>query len=142
MARLSDSPWPWLGGFALVMGGLAAWARGTNEATETQAVTTGVAPPSDFTDGLYTPTATQSELTNATSYTVVRGDSLSAIALAEWGDEKLWLLLWGANRSNVPDPNLIQPGQVLTVPDIEQFSVDEQSLARHYYKDWRTYSKL
>ncbi len=51
------------------------------------------------------------------TYTVASGDSLSAIAARELGDADRWHELYDANRDVVgPDPNLIHPGQVLTLP--------------------------
>lgn len=52
------------------------------------------------------------------SYTVVDGDFLGKIAGygVVYGDRGMWPQLYEANRSIVSDPNLIYPGQVLTVP--------------------------
>jgi nucleoid-associated protein YgaU len=49
-------------------------------------------------------------------YTVVAGDTLSAIAQQLYGDGSLWPRLFEANRNQIADPNLIFPGQVLRVP--------------------------
>lgn len=51
-----------------------------------------------------------------TQYTVVPGDSLSAIAQQFYGDPAQWTLLFEANRHQISNPNLIFPGQVLRVP--------------------------
>ena len=49
------------------------------------------------------------------TYTVVRGDSLSAIA-ARYGHPGGWPALYQLNRAVVgSNPNLIRPGQRLTV---------------------------
>jgi nucleoid-associated protein YgaU len=50
------------------------------------------------------------------SYTVVRGDTLSAIAQREYGDASRWKVIFEANRDQISNPDLIQPGQVLTIP--------------------------
>jgi nucleoid-associated protein YgaU len=50
----------------------------------------------------------------ARTYTVVSGDSLWAIAERFYGDGSKYQVI--ADASGVPDPDLIQPGQVLTIP--------------------------
>jgi hypothetical protein len=52
------------------------------------------------------------------TYTVQRGDSLSAIAGRIWGDQNLWPRLYEANRDIVEDPRVIFRGEVLRIPDI------------------------
>ena len=49
-------------------------------------------------------------------YTVVPGDTLSAIAGSWYGNGALWARLYEANRDQIADPNLIFPGQVLRIP--------------------------
>ena len=51
------------------------------------------------------------------TYTVVAGDSLSKIAQREYGSAGKWPAIFEANRDKIKDPNLIHPGQVLTLPD-------------------------
>jgi nucleoid-associated protein YgaU len=53
-----------------------------------------------------------------TSYTVVAGDTLSKIAQRLLGSGQLFPLIFEANRPLLTDPNLIHPGQVLTIPAI------------------------
>ncbi|HEU5185916.1 MAG TPA: LysM peptidoglycan-binding domain-containing protein [Gemmatimonadaceae bacterium] len=50
------------------------------------------------------------------NYTVVAGDSLSKIAKREYGDAQKWRQIYEANRDQIKDPDLIYPGQVLTIP--------------------------
>lgn len=50
------------------------------------------------------------------TYTVVSGDSLSKIAKREYGDGNKWRQIYDANRDKINDPDLIYPGQVLTIP--------------------------
>lgn len=50
------------------------------------------------------------------TYTVVSGDSLSKIAQREYGDAKKWPVIFDANRDKISNPDLIHPGQVLTIP--------------------------
>lgn len=53
--------------------------------------------------------------TNET-YTVVSGDSLSKISKHFYGDASKWKTIWEANKSQIKNPDLIQVGQVLTIP--------------------------
>lgn len=50
------------------------------------------------------------------TYTVATGDSLSKIAQREYGDASKWHAIYEANRDKIKDPDLIHPGQVLTLP--------------------------
>ena len=52
------------------------------------------------------------------TYTVVSGDSLSKIAKHHYGDAGKWHAIYEANRDKIKNPDLIYPGQVLTIPDI------------------------
>lgn len=51
-------------------------------------------------------------------YTVVKGDSLSKIAKAQYGDAKKYPVIFEANKPMLTDPDKIYPGQVLRVPPI------------------------
>jgi nucleoid-associated protein YgaU len=63
--------------------------------------------------GATTPTAKATPRT----YTVAKGDSLSKIAQQVYGRADRWKLIFEANRDKIRDPDLIQPGQVLVLPD-------------------------
>jgi LysM repeat protein len=52
----------------------------------------------------------------ARSYTVKPGDTLSSIARRFYGSAADWKWLQAANRSVLPNPNVIYPGQKLSVP--------------------------
>jgi nucleoid-associated protein YgaU len=54
---------------------------------------------------------------SARTYTVVKGDSLSKIAQEYYGDANQWRKIFEANRDSIRDPDLIHPGQVLTIPN-------------------------
>jgi prophage tail gpP-like protein len=51
-------------------------------------------------------------------YTVQDGDNLTLIAKSAYGDGKKWRLIWKANQTRLRsgDPNLIYPGEVITIP--------------------------
>lgn len=48
-----------------------------------------------------------------TVYTVAAGDTLSGVAGKVCGDPGEWPAIWHANQAEVPDPDLIYPGQTL-----------------------------
>ncbi|MEO5626259.1 MAG: LysM peptidoglycan-binding domain-containing protein [Dokdonella sp.] len=52
----------------------------------------------------------------AKTYTVVKGDSLSRIAKHLYGNANRWREIFEANRDQLDNPDLIQPGQVLKLP--------------------------
>lgn len=52
----------------------------------------------------------------AQTYTVERGDTLSQIAKQFYGKASEWNTIFQANRDQLDDPDLIQPGQVLKIP--------------------------
>jgi nucleoid-associated protein YgaU len=58
------------------------------------------------------------EDTGDQSYTVVKGDTLSGIAKKFYGKANLWTKIHAANKDQVPNPDVIHPGQVLRIPKI------------------------
>lgn len=50
------------------------------------------------------------------TYTVVKGDCLWNIAKKYYGDGSKWTKIYNANKSKIKNPNLIYPGQKLTIP--------------------------
>ena len=57
---------------------------------------------------------------DAGTYTVLKGDTLSAIAQKHYGKASRWNEIFEANRDQLDDPDLIKPGQVLKLPDINE----------------------
>lgn len=49
-------------------------------------------------------------------HTVAKGDTLYAIARLYYGDQRRWKDVYEANRSALPDPNMIKTGQRLVIP--------------------------
>jgi nucleoid-associated protein YgaU len=74
-------------------------------------------PNADFSDVESGSSSTAAQPSTGHSYTVRKGDSLSKIAKREYGDAQQWHRIYNANRDIINDPNLIQPGQVLQIPD-------------------------
>ena len=54
--------------------------------------------------------------TAAQTYTVNKGDTLSKIAREFYGSANRWHEIYDANRDQISNPDLIQPGQVLKIP--------------------------
>lgn len=50
-------------------------------------------------------------------YIVVKGDSLSKIAKQFYGNANSWKRIFDANRDVIDNPDLIQPGWKLRIPD-------------------------
>jgi hypothetical protein len=70
--------------------------------------------------------------------TVAAGDSISKIAQRCYGDMLLWPVIYDANRATVgANPNLVRPGQTLTVPDIGSFTPSQLNAARQRGRNWR-----
>jgi len=55
---------------------------------------------------------------DSTLYTVQKGDSLSLIAKAIYGDAQKYNIIFEANQPMIKDVNMIFPGQVLRIPKI------------------------
>jgi nucleoid-associated protein YgaU len=51
-------------------------------------------------------------------YTVVKGDTLSKIAKAQYGDAMKYPVIFEANKPMLKDPDKIYPGQVLRIPPL------------------------
>lgn len=80
--------------------------------------TAPVAPKADFgnVQSGVASTARTVEPPAPATYTVARGDSLSKIAKKVLGDANRWREIFDANRDQIANPDLIQPGQVLKLP--------------------------
>ncbi|MCL1814339.1 MAG: LysM peptidoglycan-binding domain-containing protein [Treponema sp.] len=85
-------------------------------------------------------------LEGAAYHTVVRGDTLADIAAVRYGGSNMYFfpLIRLANTSEVPDPDVIEVGQRLVVPDLQRnlnnngakalLKNDMLSVARQYEK--------
>jgi nucleoid-associated protein YgaU len=53
-----------------------------------------------------------------TAYQVKDGDTLESIAAKDevYGDPAKWKLLYEGNRSQIRDPKILHPGQILHIP--------------------------
>ena len=69
--------------------------------------------PADFSD---VSAGSSNAAAGTQSYTVKSGDSLSKIAKHFYGDGSKWHQIYEANRDTIKNPDLIHPGQELTIP--------------------------
>lgn len=67
-------------------------------------------------DQLTVATVAASDAPAATLYTVKKGDTLSAIAKAQYGDASKYPHIFDANKPMLKNPDKIYPGQVLRIP--------------------------
>ena len=72
-------------------------------------------PVADFSDVQSGSSSTAPSAT-PTTYTVKSGDSLSRIAKHLYGDADKWHAIYEANKDRIKNPDLIHPGDVLTLP--------------------------
>jgi len=61
--------------------------------------------------------ASQPASQTAKTYTVKAGDTLSKIAKQHYGNANLYTKIFEANKDILRDPDKIQPGQVLKIPE-------------------------
>ena len=62
---------------------------------------------------------------------VERGDNLSGISEDLYGSGRHWPEIYQSNRDRIDDPDLIEPGQVLRLPDRDQASRPEHKVTHH-----------
>jgi nucleoid-associated protein YgaU len=104
--------------FSDVRGNTAGRADSTNPGFGGIGGLSGAARGADFSDvqgsSMSTPATPAGQ---QRTYTVVAGDSLSKIAKREYGDANKWHQIYAANKATISNPDLIHPGQVLTLPN-------------------------
>ncbi|HIE43929.1 MAG TPA: LysM peptidoglycan-binding domain-containing protein [Candidatus Omnitrophica bacterium] len=61
----------------------------------------------------------QFETLGGMTYTIKKGDSLWSIARDHYGDAYKWPIIYRANKDKIDNPNLIYPGQHLSIPAIK-----------------------
>jgi hypothetical protein len=69
-------------------------------------------------------------LEGSKTYTVVSGDVLNAISRSEYGNGFYFPLIMLASSDVVLDPDLIEPGMVLTIPDLQRNLNDAKARGR------------
>lgn len=78
--------------------------------------TTAPAPPKADFSNVQSGSDSTAEKVAPTTYTVVSGDSLSKISKKMYGNANRWREIFDANRDQLENPDLIQPGQELKIP--------------------------
>ena len=72
---------------------------------------------SDVQGGSSSTAPSESQSDSPRTITVQAGDSLSKIAKRELGDANKWHAIYEANKDRIKNPDLIYPGDVLTLPN-------------------------
>ena len=75
----------------------------------------GDRPAADFSD-VQSGSSSSAPADQPQTYTVQSGDNLSKIAKQVYGDANKWHAIFDANRDKIKNPDLIHPGDVLTLP--------------------------
>lgn len=88
-----------------------------SKVTSTVETTEDIVPKADFSQVSSSVESTE-ELLERT-HTVAPGDNLSKISKTYYGSANHWRAIFDANRDQLDNPDLIQPGQVLTIPHLE-----------------------
>jgi LysM repeat protein len=91
--------------------GLSAGSAQAHHSAATAATTAAVRPSGHTTAQLLSVTSTAAQ-----QYTVQSGDTLSSIAQNFYGTGDDWTVLYWANDSQIQNPNVIEVGQVLSIP--------------------------
>lgn len=85
----------------------------TNSSANTKS-STNTAGNADFSD--VSSGSSSTAAAGGQTYVVKSGDSLSKIAKHFYGDASKWHAIHAANKAAIPNPDLIQVGQELTIP--------------------------
>jgi nucleoid-associated protein YgaU len=84
----------------------------------------------------------------AKSYVTKAGDNLTTIAQEVYGDGSRWREIYEANKKAIgDDPNLIQVGATLTIPDADKTYVTVAGdslwrIAERFYKDGSRWAEI
>ena len=57
--------------------------------------------------------------TGEQTYTIEKGDTLSAVSKRFYGKAKFWRQIFEANRDTIEDPDRVFPGQTIKLPAID-----------------------
>ena len=72
-------------------------------------------PAADFSD-VQSGSSSTAPADQPKTYTVQAGDNLTKIARHVYGDGNKWKAIFEANKDRIKNPDLIHPGDVLTLP--------------------------
>lgn len=80
-----------------------------------------------------------SDKTGDIEITIDPGDTLSFVSLVVYKDVSLWPIIWWENINNIKNPDLIYPGQVFLVRNIQDVTEEEKYNAKTLHR--RRYAK-
>lgn len=63
--------------------------------------------------------STDAEVVGERTYTIEKGDTLSAVSQRFYGKAKFWRQIFEANRDTIDNPDRIFPGQTIKLPAID-----------------------
>lgn len=59
--------------------------------------------------------------------TIRKGYLLNDMAKRHYGRKDFWVYIYEENRSAIPNPNTMRPGQVLSIPPASKYGIDPAS---------------
>jgi ABC-type amino acid transport substrate-binding protein len=93
---------------AAVNTSIAAWRQSPDYAQAVKDFLSGL-------DSIALPQEVQND-PNARTHAVAKGETLASIAVTVYGDGEKWKAIWEANKERLPNPNLVEVGDVLVLP--------------------------
>jgi nucleoid-associated protein YgaU len=79
-------------------------------------------------------------VTGGLSVEATPGSSLSAIARAQYGDYRLWPLIYVLNKQRIgPNPNVVKAGTKLLLLPLSRYTQAELAAARQQAPTWKAY---
>ncbi|MDR2621405.1 MAG: HU family DNA-binding protein [Dysgonamonadaceae bacterium] len=57
-------------------------------------------------------------------YQIRNGERLNTIALREYGHKAFWVYIYDENRSKIGNPDVIEPGMVISIPPAAKYGID------------------
>ncbi|MDR1632034.1 MAG: HU family DNA-binding protein [Dysgonamonadaceae bacterium] len=58
---------------------------------------------------------------------ILQGERLNTIALREYGHKAFWVYIYDENRKTISNPDLIEPGMVISIPPAEKYGINKNN---------------